>query len=371
MTAVEEICDLLYRSYKTLMNLLIKKAKPVDSSNDEVAYRSIRYKAPSLLKKLTDGKFRTCEKEFELITNAKGHYANYATIKGRNPELQDTGLDRTFDRLMWVVSKREAEMLTYLGYGEYDLQSIFEQKEKILSLANCSAQIIVASALKKDEESKKLPALFATDTGKKFHNQDCPFCAGRTLTPTTPEKIKARELSPCKCLHGVPSVEEVFKPCITVFVDESIRPTPWKEGGKENQEGCFSYIAVNGYLLEESEIAEERVITRGIDYTSEKVVVSKVTETAIGKVLFMLKYEYNYSGKVLIYSDNQTCVDTWQKNPINCRLTAAFESVTVKHIPRELNTKADALCSKKFITVVDAKEYEKLGKAIRLLREIG
>ena len=197
------------------------------------------------------------------------------------------------------------------------------------------------------------------------------LCKGRKFTPTTPEKIKAGKLSTCKCLQGVPCVEDIYRPCVTVFIDESIRPIPWKEAGKENQEGCFSYIAVDGYIMDESEIAEERVITKGVDYTSEKVIVSRVTETAIGKVLFMLKYEYNYSGKVLIYSDNQTCVDTWQKNPINCRLTADFESVTVKHISRENNTKADALCSKKFITVIGKLEYEKMGKAIRLLREIG
>ena len=105
----------------------------------------------------------------------------------------------------------------------------------------------------------------------------------------------------------------------------------------------YSYIICHGFLLAESQITEENVITKDVDYLEEKSSTDKVTEAAFFKVMLTLTYDYNFSGRLQIYTDNMSAVNKWKTVRKDLRIASHFENVTVSFIPRELNTVADKI----------------------------
>ena len=322
----------------------------MDPSKDKAMASGISSKSSLMLMRLTstDIMLSTMEIQKYLIA-VKGMYMQYSIIKGRNPSCLSATMADTMDKLIKAVCKHEADMISYLrlqetGGNRIDIQSVFDQKKNLNRLGNTLARTIIADAITDTENPIGfVPVFYITDTGKKFHSADCPYCRGRHLTATTQKMVENQKLTPCKCLSILSAPDDIDHTCVTAFVDESIHPVVWNEKGKGGKAGSYSYILCWGNLFDESQITDKRIIVQGVDYTGEHDHIERITETAVGKVLMTLAYDYEFIGQVHIFTDNLVAANHWSDNKKNSKLAKNLLSVKVSFIPREKNRKADQL----------------------------
>lgn len=342
--------EILQKCYKKLAEKNAAKKNKVEISKDKMLAAGIASSTSRMLMRLTSTDMMPTSMEIQkYITTAKGLYMQYSTIKGRNPSCLCPALSQGMEKLIEVVCKHEAEMIAALrlqvtGGDRIDIQSVFDRKKNLNRLGNTLAKTIIEEAINaKDNPIGSFPVFYITDTGKKFHRAGCPYCKGRHLSVATQEKVENQKLTPCRCLSELPTVDDIDYTCITAFIDESIHPVAWNEKGNKGKAGSYSYIICWGNLSGESQITDKRIIAKGVDYTRENEHIERITETAVGKVLVTLAYDYEYIGHVHIFTDNLSAADHWDEVAKNSKLAKHFLSVKVNFIPREENRMADQL----------------------------
>ncbi len=346
--------EILYDSYLKLGKRLCQKNEDkknrVDALNDKSLVSGITASSSLMITRLTDDEMQLSTLEIQkYVISAKGMYLQYASIKGRNPGCLSSSLEKNMDRMIRAVCKHEADMIEMLrlqetGGERIDIQGIFDQRKNLNRLGSTIAVTIVSDAIiDTDYPIGFIPEFYITDTGRRFHRADCPYCRGRQLTVTTLKMIENQKLTPCKCLSTLPTKDDTDHTCVTAFIDESIHPVLWDEKGKKGKTGSYSYIICWGNLTDESQITDKRLITQGVDFIGEHEHIERITESAVGKVLMTMAYDYEFTGQVQIYTDNQSVADYWLNSGRNSRLARLFLSVEVSFIPREFNRRADKL----------------------------
>lgn len=368
---------ILHDCYMILGQKYASKKSKVELSKDKTLISGIVSSTSLTLMRLTnDDIVRAITDIQKYVITAKGLFAQYSMIRGRNPSCISPSLAQNMDKLITAVCRREAEMIESLrlqevGGERIDIQSIFEMKKNLNRLGNTLARTIIAEAVNdKDNPIGFIPFFYITDTGKKFHRADCPYCKGRHLSTATQKMVENQKLTPCKCLSEFPTIDDVDHTCVTAFIDESIHPVAWDEQGHKGKAGSYSYIICWGNLSSESQITDKRIITQGVDYTGENEHIERITETAVGKVLMSLAYDYEYIGQVRIFTDNKPASDHWSEVAKNSKLAKQFLSVKVNFIPREKNRKADQLGRTRMLLDMPISAYNEAVKNKTRVKEL-
>lgn len=361
--------EILYDCYHKLYEKGIGKKKKMSPTKDRQAINSITQKSSKLLTHLS-GKSEESVDIGKSVMSAKGLYLHYAHIKGRNPGIIDSEVDATMKNLIRAVCRQEAQMIREIrqqetGGDRIDIEEYFKDKKNINLLSCHSVKMIILEYIRSlADPIGYVHRFYITDTGKKYHRKDCPFCRGRCLTATSSVMVRNQKLSPCMCLTEMKSHEEAEPLCVTAFIDESIHPTLWDENGKKGMIGSYSYIICNGFLKNENEINDENKITEGVDLVGEENHIERITEEAVGKVLLSLAYDYGFSGQVQIYTDNKTVTGRWKDLARNRRIAELFSRVDVSYVPRGLNTKADRLGRKRMLLDMPSVTYNEIVKKL-------
>ena len=369
--------EILYNSYLKLAAKNAAKKKKVDPSKDKALISGISSSASLMLMRLTSEDMLVSMVDIQkYVISVKGMYQQYSTIKGRNPSCVSKSMTQSMDKLIWAVSKREAEMIRVVrtqetGGDRIDINSIFEQKKNLNKLGSMLAVTIVSDAIRDPNNPVEfISTFYITDTGKKFHRADCPYCKGRRLTAATQKMVENQKLTPCKCLSDVSAVDDIDHTCVTAFVDESIHPVVCDDKGHKGKAGSFSYIICWGKLSSESQITDGRIIAQGVDYTGEHEHVERITESAVGKVLMTLAYDYEFTGQVHIFTDNQPAAVHWKDVAKNSKLAGHFLSVKVSFIPREMNKKADQLGRTRMLLDMPISAYNEMVNKCARVKEL-
>ena len=369
--------DILYNCYKKLGENNTAKKKKVDFEEDKSAISGIASSTSLILTRLKSTDLKIPAEDIQkYIISAKGIFLHFSSIKGRHPSCITDSIEKSMDELLHSVCRHEANMIDTLKQQEpngnrIDIKRIFEQKKYFKKLGNETARNVVASAISDNNIFwSAFPPLYITETGKKFHVGDCPYCKGRKLIPASSKLIEDNGATPCKCMESLYLAGEKDHTCVTAFIDERIYPVHWDEKGHKGNTGSYSYIICWGRIADETQITEERMITQGVEYAREQEHIERITETAIGKVMIALIYDYEFSGKLRIFSDNQTAVNHWAEIAKNSKLAQHFEDVEVVCIPREKNTRADILGRSRMLLDMPISAYTETVRKCDRLKEL-
>lgn len=354
-----------------------KNKKNVSAASDRKLINGINSKLSLLLVYLEEINMLSMDELLRNVIKAKGIYVQFFMIKGRNHHLITASMNNRMDRLIHAVARHEANTLLSIrtqetGGERINLEIVFEEKSNINRLGNILARDIVKNAIKdlSVKVGKSNTVYYITESGKKYHTENCPYCRGRELLPTTRTIVENLKLTACKCISMNKATDEVEKNFVTAFIDESIHPIWWNEEGKRGRAGSYSYVICRGHLASEKDIENTVIIAQGIDYLKEKKHVEHLTEAAIGKVMMKLAYDYEFAGNVQIYTDNISAMEKWPKVSTNSRLSKLFESVSVSFVPREKNTYADMLGRKQMFMSIPTDTYNDIVAKVRAYDKI-
>lgn len=340
-----------------------RKNKPANAKNDAKLIQGIQQSASMMLSMLKDDGQIPMEFVNTYTLKAKSFYHTYLVVKHRNPDVVSSSVKVLMDDLRLASEGKEAEMLQLLrqqmvGGDRIDLMAILSEKRNLKRFSNMLARDIVFESLK---ECTKNEAMYCiTDTGNKYHREDCPYCRGRYLLKVPFAMIENQKLKPCRCLSMAKDFDDGDLLYVTAFIDESIHTVMWDEKGEVGKAGSYSYIICRGNLRDESQVAEDNIITQGVEYSSEHEHIEKIAKQAVGKVLSTLAYELEFAGGVQIFTDNEPCATTWKNVPLNGKLVKSFSSVNVTFVHREKNKKADALGRTRMLLDVPMETYSEM-----------
>ena len=301
------------------------------------------------------------EKE-KLCNKGKNLYRDYCAKLKVYPSIDTAGLAKRMDEILHYMASYEASKLgrvrsRQIGGGRIDLESIFAEDKNVRILVAKPIDTLIEENFENKAHNAtgaEAGAIYMTAKGAKYHRQDCPYCKGKMLVPTSLKKAQNIGLTPCKCMEqseetGVAELVDLDKKAkeksyVTAFVDESIRINPWRvlDMDLPQKQACYSYIICKGLFAEETYITEKNTWFTGVMKTPETVGTNDIAIEAILAVLLRLLAN-GYRDNVVIYTDNQAAKDSWNKSPASCALANVFASVVVCYVPREGNTKADAL----------------------------
>ena len=167
---------------------------------------------------------------------------------------------------------------------------------------------------------------------------------------------------------NVPTVSDsrILSSEVTVFIDESSIPNPWKwmDNDLSDLQGSYSYIICEGYLSSEKEISPMNTMTSKAcpSRWSDNSTVSSLE--AITTVLEVLSFQYEFHDRVNIYTDNESIVKRWRDNPFSLNLSASFKHISVEFIPRELNQQADSLLNQHVFSDLPKKTMTRIKKVV-------
>lgn len=355
----------LYECYRTLTERSCQdKPKEVDRTLDKNQISGITPKASLILMRLAGNESIPTEEIKKNVLAAKALYFQYLIIRRRNPSCVSPGLENMMERLIRAVCKREAELIGWIrvqetGGERIDIQLIFESNKNLRQLKAQLASTIVLTAIGNAEViPDESSVVYITKSGEKFHRPDCPYCKGRHMSAVTMKMAENQKLSACRCMREYAA--KMRKCNATAFIDESIHPVAWDRSGHKGKAGSYSYIICRGLIKSEDEITETDVLAQGVEPADESVHIERLTECAIGKVLITLAYDYNYSGHIQIYTDNQTAATEWKQVSRNARLKELFQSVKVSYVPREKNRKADCLGRSRMVLNIPVSVYNEV-----------
>ncbi|MBR1796493.1 MAG: hypothetical protein IJ757_00540 [Clostridiales bacterium] len=330
---------ILYECYLKLIRTKRVKKRKKPSDMDQSIAGFIRRDT----RKLLEGKVYDVAKTANRL---KTVYMQYAALLMRNPDIIDGSLKRdvrkSLKQLCILEAKQIAELRAKVPFGyRINLERIFDDY-RIRQLSSKAAVTIVSEYLYSTDTISSFE-YFMTSTGTRYHSITCGYCQNKNAVPVPPGLIKNLGLEPCKCISSGEGERVNNINFVTAFVDESISPVEWDEFGQKGVVSTFSYIICAGVLKDETQIGPENELTHGVEMSKEKEHIEKITDSAIGKVLITLAYDYRYSGAVRIYTDNAAAACNWHSISRNSRLASMFKSVKVCRIPREKNTRADRL----------------------------
>ncbi len=376
---MNEISDeeILYNCYQRLGEKCESKNSKVDKLADRILVGGIGSKIPIVLTRLSDSECLSMIDIQKNLLRAKGLYLQYRLVRGRNSDCINSKFETDMDELLHALCKLEAGMLNEVRLEnkkdyDIDLTSIFGTNRNLNMLGTSLARTIVCAAIKSKEIVPAFaPLFYVTLTGKKYHRIDCHYCKGKQLTSIIHSDIFNKNLAPCKCLESLKIRETLERTCVTAFVDESIHTVMWDEKGVEGKSGSYSYIICWGALENETHIKDENIIAQGVDYIGEHEHIERITETAVGKVLLTLLYDFDYKEKVQIFTDNISAVNNWQNVSKNDKLANCFRSVKVDYIPRGKNKKADKLGRSRVLLDMPVSSYNELVKRAVQMEEFG
>ena len=368
--------SILLECYKKLGQSKEAKKKNIRADSDKKMIDGIFPKLSLVIMHLKeDGIVSIVDKQKDII-RAKSYYISYSFVKGRHPECISKSFSKQMDEMIRAVCKHEAEMITSLrkqeiGGDRIDIDVVFSKKANMNRLGNVLARDIVKEEICGINNSAGiLSRYFITETGKKYHRDNCPYCKGRYLSEVGAAMVESQKLLPCKCIASLEKEARESKDNMTAFIDESLHTFPWKENGQRAKSGSFSYIICRGRLKNENEINEDRVIADGIDFLEEDEHVERITEAAVGKVLLYLLYNAKFKGHVHIFTDNKCVVTQWKKTEMNNVLSKEFLSVEVCFIPREQNKKADKLGRTRMLMDMPISKYNETVNIIKKVKDI-
>ena len=342
----------LLRFYDRLIADKEGKKKAVEAVYDRVLAKGIETGADELASKLILAASETepaPENLKQLLISAKGNISQYGAVKGRNPACVSPLLTQNIEKLIKATVKCEARLLNMLrqrepGGMQLNLEKAISEKDLTKHLGLMTIDDMVMNVLIDARNRIKEAKYFISGTGSKYHRHNCPYCRGKKMEVATEKYITLLDMSPCKCLElPCDSDSDNKYMFVTAFIDESIHEVEWAADGREGKVGNFGYIICAGNLSDETKIKEKSILAKGIDYTKENKRVELVTESAIGKVLMTLAYDFEYTGNVVINTDNMNASKYWKGAGHNLKLAGLFESVEVRYIPRKQNKKSDNL----------------------------
>ena len=359
--------QVLYESYMKFTERFSTDPNKTSMEEDKKSISNMMPKFSLTLLQLDEGQMLTNYDRQKSVIVGKYFFIQISQIKKRHPECVYSSLNNNLEKLIKAICRIEAEMINLIrlqetGGERIDIEAIFSRKRYINRLGTVLAKDLVKEAMKDKStmvgQVNEKGKWYITGTGKKYHVADCPYCRGRNMTATTTAMVENQKLEPCKCIEKISAIED--KNCITAFIDESIHVVKWTENGKSGATGSFSYIICRGFLPSENYITENNTLATGVDYVTENEKVNRVTEAAIGKVMLSILYDFNFNGTINIYTDNIIAMNEWNRVSKNSKIAEQFESVTVRHIPREKNKKADALGRTKTYLCVSPEVYNSI-----------
>ncbi|WP_044937821.1 hypothetical protein [Pseudobutyrivibrio sp. LB2011] len=342
--------DILYELYIKLGKSAKKTNNKGKTKADTEQLKGFLNRVPTHLLYLDEMNLPQAEIN-KYLKKAKLMFFSYSTIKNRHPELVSACLANKMDQLVHSIARNEATMVSNfrtqeLGGERFDIDSLFVGNNYFKQLLHFSAVEVIKKILNENitfTSVGKTNILYISETGKKYHKKDCPYCKGKLLKPATRAVINNLELTPCKCIKDEEERIRLNDTYRTIFIDESIHTVAWNENGLPGNAGSYSYLICKGLLDDESQITPAITIASGVEYVPEMQHTEKVTKTAIGKVMMIAAFDYDFKGNIKIFTDNKGAMQTWQEEKKNIRIAELFESVTVQFVPREKNTTADAI----------------------------
>ena len=366
---------IFYNCYKKYLEIKKVKENKVDASLDRTEINVLASRVSVLNTSLSEeGLYSILDKTKDLKGKRSIH--RIRCHKKRNPKCVSSGFEKQMDQLVKTLCRWEAEMISGLrvqetGGERIDINEVFSKKTNVNRLGTMMARDIISSEIREENSASRfVTTYFITNTGKKYHREDCPFCKGRYLSEVTQAMVEYQKLEPCKCLTSI-AVKNSYDPSyMTAFIDESIHPVAWNENGKKGKEGSYSYIICRRRLKSEDEICDELFVDDGVDFFGEDKQLQRVTEAAVGKVLLSLLYDHEFDGNVVIYTDNKSVSDTWEKGTYNSKLAKSFQSVVVRFIPREKNRKADKLGRTRMLLDMPIATYNEITKKCEKIKDL-
>ena len=152
--------------------------------------------------------------------------------------------------------------------------------------------------------------------------------------------------------------EAALSECVIIFIDETTKINPLSR--KEEFISNYSYIIAAGDLKKESQINSKNLIYEKVGQAQSTNHVEAITIEAMGNALFTLLYEYNYTNDVKILVDNVSAKNHWKKRKKTFAAYKCFRSVSVSHVSRKKNTKADALSRRNVALTMTRKDFDRL-----------
>ncbi|SEB04457.1 hypothetical protein SAMN02910384_03194 [Pseudobutyrivibrio sp. ACV-2] len=306
------------------------------------------------------------------ICRAKNDFMLFNAINKRHPDLIKPNLLRRIDRLIHAIAKQEAILLQKYRIqnpngNRINIEKLFDGNNYYKKLLNCNMSQLVKEILADSTYTtvgKNRRDIFITETGKKYHRKDCPYCKRKILTVSSMKLVRNLKLEPCKCIKDMDERTKKEDSYRTIFVDESLHNVNWNLVDFGSKVSSFSYIICKGNLTSETEITEDNIIAIDVEYTPEQYRIERVTKSAIAATMLMLAFDYGFKGHIKIFTDNQSTMKSWMTENKNKRLSELFESVTVEYIPREDNTKADQLGRTQMCLKLPMPVYKQIGDII-------
>ena len=306
--------------------------------------------------------FTEMEKQREVF-DCKKIYREYIDFIRGNEEGITSQLECRIDQMLDLLTDIETQGIItakrQMGKDIYiDLEGLFCNSNYLCDLLKHPASDLVRKAFKDPEvDAVRINrAYFTTRYGKKYHAQGCPRCKGKLLCVTNEYILKRDGTKPCGCVidYEKSLLEEKRKHdesrYITAFIDESIRINPgyYFDDGEDRDQNVLSVILCKGQLTKESDITKENTIDRYMSIATRTSDLSETTMEAIGYVL-LKGIARDFSGRVIIYTDNSSVCKKWREKDGLRKLSTSFESVKVTYKSRSDNKEADSILRKNSI----------------------
>ncbi|QFJ53397.1 hypothetical protein [Pseudobutyrivibrio xylanivorans] len=375
MTRSDE--DIIYELLLKLGNS-VKATKAKGKLKSDTEYiQSLRGRIDSEIYYLEDANLLQSELN-KYMCKSKNDFMLYNAIKKRHPDLIKPNLARRIDRLVHAIAKQEAIILQKFRIQEpsgnrIDLEDLLAGTNSYKKILTCNIVQVVKELLY-DSTSTAVGniqnELYITETGKKYHIKDCPYCKGKQLIIAPMKMIKNLNLDPCKCVNDRAERTKKEDSYRTIFIDESIHNVSWDLAGYGGRFSSFSYIVCRGNLANESEITEENTLAIDVEYTQERYRTDSIAKNAIGATMILLAFEYNFKGNVKIFTDNLGAMKSWHIGTKNEKLAQMFESVTVQFVPRTENKKADQLGRTQMCLKLPMPIYKQIGDILKDYTEL-
>ncbi len=362
--------DILLEAYHRLGQRYRNRAKWIEPEKDKQMIQGIISRVSLMVTRLATPEIVLSLQDIrKYLIQAKGLYLQYEVVCGRNPGLISDSLHRNIERMLRGICAHEADMIGDLrsrevGGYRIDLRVFFEQKDNLTRLSAHVAKDILENVIGANDV---LPSVYITETGKRYHRKDCPYCRGRILTAVAQNVIGYRRLSACKCLTKPENPSECGY--VTAFIDESLHGVAWDRNGNEGAAGSFSYIISWGDLTDESQVKERMILSQGVECCKDDH-VERIAEAAITKVLVTIAFDYHFSGRVKIFTDNKSVAERWKKTGSKSELAQFFTSVDVRFIPRERNRRADKLGRSRVILDLPVATYNQMVQEKKQIEEL-
>ena len=231
-----------------------------------------------------------------------------------------------------------------------------------------------------------LQICYTTASGKKYHLKGCPYCKGREIYPVSGAMIDHLSLVPCACITGrkaLPlSQEQMEKKAVTIFVDESVRVNPFfrYDNHLPEYEGIYSYVICRGKLESEDEITDQNLVKECASFAddcTEDLNNTAVTIEAIYNALIWTAYRYDFHGEVYLFTDNLGVIGKLKREGTMLHLEKLFEKVTLRHISRKNNKRADMVGRKETLfhaspeVIGDLLKTKEIAEALKEAEEKG